>query len=292
MKNSLTGTGAALPTPLNKDYSIDFESQARLIDYTIRGGIDYFVVMGTTGESPVFTWEEKLKALEFVIREVNERKPVVFGLGGNYTHDLINRSKDLRQYKFDAILSVSPYYSRPSQEGLIRHYTLLADAFPKPIILYNVPSRTGVNIEAETTLTLSSHENIVAIKEASSDARQIRNVLQNKPEDFLFLSGNDGMTLQMIQMGAEGVISVIGNILPDKFTEMVSLALNGNALAEKYNSRLKKAYELLDKEGNPTSLKTGLNAMGICEKIVKPPLYEGSDMLRSEWKSYLSEIKN
>ncbi len=290
--SQLRGTGVALVTPLNKDYSVDYDALARLISHTISGDVDYLVVMGTTGESPVFSWKEKMAILEFVLEKNNGRKPVVFGLGGNNTFDLIAKSKDLSGYGLDAILSVSPYYSRPSQEGLIRHFTMLADAFPFPIILYNVPARTGSNVLAETTLALAEHEQIIGMKEASGNLEQINEILSHRPEDFLFLSGDDQLTLKMIENGADGIISVIGNILPQPFAEMVRKALDGNfELAREYNQLLEEAYQLLSEEGNPSSLKTGLSVLKICNDTVKPPLYEGSADLKSKWNTYLTSLK-
>ena len=288
MTNKLRGTGVALATPLNKDYSIDYASLKKLLHHIIDGNADYIVVQGTTGESPVFTWSEKLEILTFVFEEVGEQKPIVFGLGGNNTFDLIDKSKDLKTFNLAGILSVSPYYNRPSQEGIIRHYQLLADAFPYPIILYNVPSRTASNIEASSTLKLAAHENIVAVKEASGDLSQFKAIAENRPEGFLLLSGDDGLALDVIEMGGEGIISVIGNILPDDYTKMINKALDGDLEgAKSLNEQLKEAYALLAEEGNPSSLKAGLGVLNICGRTVKPPLFDASDHLVEKWKKYL-----
>jgi len=289
MTASLKGTGVALATPLNKDFSVDYPSLARLLDHIVAGEADYLVVQGTTGESPVFSWTEKLKLLHFVIDHLKGTKPIVFGLGGNNTFDLIEKSKDLRSFPLAAILSVSPYYSKPSQGGIIRHYHLLADAFPHPIILYNVPARTASNVEAETTLQLATHPNIIGIKEASGNLTQCRQIAENRPPDFLLLSGDDALALDIIKMGGEGVISVIGNILTTPYTRMVRTALSGDfAQAEQWNQSLNEAYHLLAAEGNPTSLKAGLEAMNICKRTVKPPLLDASDALVQKWQKYLS----
>jgi 4-hydroxy-tetrahydrodipicolinate synthase len=290
MKSKFIGTGVALATPLNSDYTIDFASLKKLLDHTIKGGVDYLVVQGTTGESPVFSWSEKLDILSSVIDHVDGALPIVFGLGGNNTFDLVEKSKDLKDIKIDGILSASPYYSKPSQKGIIRHYNMLADAFASPIILYNVPSRTASNMKAETTLELSKHENIIAMKEASGDLEQCKTIIDNKPDDFLLLSGDDGLAFEMIRQGAEGVISVIANLLPSQFAEMVNSALKGNYdTASKQNKELIKAYELSAKEGNPSSLKTGLEIINIGSRTVKPPLYDGSDELIEAWREYLEK---
>lgn len=287
MLSKFGGTGVALATPLNEDYTIAFDSLEKLLEHTIAGNVDYLVVMGTTAESPVFSWSEKLRVLEFILEKNAGRKPIVFGLGGNYTHDLIEKSKDLKTYPIDAILSVSPYYSRPSQKGLIRHFNLLADAFPKPIILYNVPARTASNVAANTTLALAEHQNIIAMKDASADMEQAKTIVDNKPDNFLLLSGDDPSALDLIKLGASGVISVIANILSQAFTDMINDALKGDAVAKGKNEALTEAYRLLSLEGNPASLKTGLEVLGICGDTVKPPLMEGSKELKDAWRRYL-----
>jgi len=287
MKAGLKGTGVALATPMNEDYRIDYPSLEKLIDHIVAGKADYLVVQGTTGESPVFSWEEKLDILRFVIDHLNGRKPVVFGLGGNNTYDLIEKSKDLKGFDLAAILSASPYYSKPSQQGIIRHYQLLGDAFPHPIILYNVPSRTASNMEASTTLELAKHPNILAVKEASGDLGQCREIADNRPEGFMLLSGDDGLAYNIIKMGGEGVISVIGNLMPAAYTAMVNATLDGDfPAAGKMNDNLSNVYKLLSEEGNPSSLKAGLEALGICKRTVKPPLYDASDAMVEKWKRY------
>lgn len=290
IKSKFIGTGVALATPLKSDYSIDFPSLKKLVDHTIDGGVDYLVVQGTTGESPVFSWSEKLEILSFISDYVDGKVPIVFGLGGNNTFDLIEKSKDLKELKLDAILSASPYYSKPSQQGIIRHYAMLADAFPAPIILYNVPARTASNMKASTTLELAKHDNIIAMKEASGDLDQCKTIIDQKPDDFLFLSGDDGLSYEMIKQGAEGVISVIANLLPEAFSEMVNNALKGNYdTSYQQNNALIRAYELSAKEGNPSSLKVGLEVINICNRTVKPPLFDGSDELFREWKKHFSK---
>ncbi len=290
MKAELKGTGVALATPMNKDYSIDYPSLGQLLDHIVVGNADYIVVQGTTGESPVISWSEKLDILQFVLDHLKGSKPVVFGLGGNNTFDLIEKSKDLSSFELTAILSASPYYNKPSQEGIYRHYSMLADAFPHPIILYNVPSRTASNVEAGTTIRLGSHENIIAMKEASGDLKQCKEIADNRPMDLMLLSGDDALAHDIINLGGEGVISVIGNILPRAFTEMVNATLNGaTASAITMNEDLKKAYALLSEEGNPSSLKAGLEVIGIGKRTVKPPLFDASDELVAKWKAYFND---
>lgn len=291
MKEELSGTGVALATPMNDDYSIDYQSLGKLLDHIVKGNADYIVVQGTTGESPVFTWTEKLTILEFVINHLAGKKPVVFGLGGNNTFDLIEKSKDLKSFELAAILSASPYYNKPSQEGILRHYTMLADAFPHPIILYNVPSRTASNIKAATTIKLAKHNNIIAMKEASGDLSQCREISNNRPSNFMLLSGDDALAHDIIKMGGEGVISVIGNIMPQEFTDMVNATIKGNNQdASLMNEKLKPVYEMLSEEGNPSSLKAGLEAIGICKRTVKPPLFDASDDLVTKWQAFFHKI--
>ena len=287
MKAELKGTGVALATPMNTDFLVDYPSLKKLLNHIIEGNADYIVVQGTTGESPVFSWSEKLDILTFVLDYLNGKKPVVFGLGGNNTFDLIEKSKDLKDFDLAAILSASPYYNKPSQAGIIRHYQLLGDAFPHPIILYNVPSRTASNVEAATTITLASHENIIAVKEASGDLNQCQEIANNRPDDFMLISGDDALAYDIIKMDGEGVISVIGNIMPREFTTMVNTAQKGDfEAASKLNDDLATAYDLLTEEGNPSSLKAGLEALGICKRTVKPPLFDASETMVEKWRRY------
>lgn len=291
MKAELKGTGVALATPMNTDYSVDYPSLGRLLDHIVNGNADYIVVQGTTGESPVFSWDEKLEILRFVIKHLHGKKPVVFGLGGNNTFDLIEKSKDLKEFDLSAILSASPYYNKPSQAGIIRHYQMLGDTFPHPIILYNVPSRTASNMEASTTLELAKHKNILAIKEASGDLKQCKEIADNRPDDFMLISGDDGLAFDIIKMGGEGVISVIGNIMPQAFTKMVNATIAGDFdMASQLNQEMEIVYEMLSEEGNPSSLKACLEALEICKRTVKPPLFDASDGLVAKWRGYLRNL--
>jgi len=274
INNKLTGMGVALITPFKEDESVDYNALGRLLDYQIKNGIDYLVVLGTTAETATLTEEEKKEVASFVINRVNGRVPIVIGIGGNCTRSVVEELKT-RDFKgVDAILSVTPYYNKPSQEGIYQHYSALAKATELPIILYNVPGRTGVNMTAETTLRLA-HEfsNIVAIKEASGNIAQADDIIKNKPSDFMVISGDDGITYPLITMGAVGVISVIGNAFPKEFSKMVRLALAGdfnNALG--IHRTFTELFNLLFVDGNPAGVKCMLHAMGFIENKLRLPL--------------------
>ncbi len=285
----IKGTGVALITPFNDDFSIDYIGLEKLINYQINGGIDYLVLLGTTGESAVLSKEEKQEIIAFCIKINNGILPVVLGLGGNNTLDLLEQIKCTNFTGIDAVLSVSPCYNKPTQEGIYQHYKMIAKICPLPIILYNVPGRTASNIEAETTLRLANEfKNIVAVKEASGDMDQIMKIIKNKASDFVVLSGDDGLTLPMIYMGAEGVISVIGQSHPKCFSDMVSLGMSGhNNNANKLHYKLYDFYAPFYDEGNPTGVKACLELLGICKSFVRPPLIEASDTIKKEIKSLL-----
>ena len=290
MIKQLKGLGTALATPFNKDLEIDYKSLKKLIEYTLDGGVNFLVILGTTGENATLSWKEKLKLLEFVLKTTEKNKPILFGLGGNNTYDLIKKGKQLKHFNIDGILSVCPYYSKPTQLGIIRHFNMLADSLPFPIILYNVPSRTGTNMTVSTTLALSKHENIIGIKEASEDIEQCINIIKKREEDFLVFTGNDSDALKLIQEGADGSISVASNLVPNSFATMVNYALSQNiANATKINKQLKTCYHLLFKEGNPSSVKAGLSVKGICKKYVRPPLYDSSNDLMDEWQKFFKD---
>ena len=272
---NLKGMGVALITPFKADKSIDFSALARLIEYQIKNGIDFLVVLGTTAETPALTPDEKRRVREFVAERVAGRVPLVLGLGGNNTAGLCDeiRSTDLSAYQ--AILSVVPYYNKPSQEGIYQHYAAIAQASPLPIILYNVPGRTGVNMTAETTLRLARDfsDNIIAIKEASGNFTQIDDIIKRKPADFMVISGDDGITFPLITLGAVGVISVIGNAFPKEFSRMVRLALEGDfANALLIHHKFTELFSLLFVDGNPAGVKCLLHAMGHIENELRLPL--------------------
>ncbi len=271
---NLKGMGVALITPFNEDESIDFTALSRLVEYQIQSGIDYLVVLGTTAETPTLTDEEKKQVLNFVIEQVKGRVPIVMGLGGNNTRAIVNTLKSGTFDGVDAILSVVPYYNKPSQEGIYQHYKSIATATKLPVILYNVPGRTGVNMTAETTLRLAREfDNIVAIKEASGNITQMDDIIKNKPTDFMVISGDDGITFPLITLGAVGVISVIGNAFPKEFSRMVRLALNGDyESALTIHHRFTELFSLLFVDGNPAGVKCLLNAMGYIHNQLRLPL--------------------
>ena len=271
---NLSGMGVALITPFKDDETIDFEAFARLLEYQIQNGTDYLVVLGTTAETPTLSEEEKQEIKRFVVEYTRGRIPLVLGVGGNNTRNVVEHllHDDLTGY--DAILSVVPYYNKPSQEGIYQHYSAIAQASPLPVILYNVPGRTGVNMSADTTLRLARQfNNIIAIKEASGDITQMDNIIKNKPHDFMVISGDDGVTFPLITLGAMGVISVIGNAFPKEFSRMVRLALNGNyEQSLTIHHRFTELFSLLFVDGNPAGVKCLLNLMGLIENKLRLPL--------------------
>ncbi len=274
MQNKLSGTGVAMITPFREDDSIDFNALEKLTNHLVKGKVDFLVVMGTTGENPTLSVQEQEAVLNH-ISEVSEKKlPIVFGIGGNSTQAVINRIKETDFTNIDAILTATPYYNKPTQKGLYLHYKTLAGASPVPIILYNVPGRTSVNMTAETTLKLArDFENIVAIKEASGDFNQIMQILKNKTDDFSVLSGDDTYTLPYIALGMTGVISVTANAYPKEFSEMVRAALNNEyAKAREIHYSLLDFSNSLFAEGNPAGIKAALEILNICKKYVRLPL--------------------
>ncbi|GAB1415461.1 4-hydroxy-tetrahydrodipicolinate synthase [Paludibacter sp.] len=274
VNSKLKGMGVALITPFKNDDSIDFDALARIVEYQIKNGTDYLVVCGTTAETPTLTEDEKQEIKQFVLNVNNGRVPVVYGIGGNNTKQIIENIQHEDLNGIDAILSVTPYYNKPSQEGLYQHFAAIAKKSPLPIILYNVPGRTGVNMTAETTLRLANEfSNICAIKEASGNFSQIDDIIKNKPEDFLVISGDDGITFPLITLGAVGVISVIGNVFPKEFSRMVRLALEGDyENARNIHHHFTELIELLFVEGNPAGVKSMLAVMGYIENKLRLPL--------------------
>ena len=288
--DKIKGTGVALVTPFNEDKSLDYKGLENLLNHVIDGGIDYLVLMGTTGESVTLSKVEKVAVVDFCKKINNSRIPVVLGIGGNNTMQVVEDIKSANLDGIDAILSVSPAYNKPSQEGIYQHYKMISGNCPLPIIVYNVPGRTASNISAETTVRLANDfENIVAVKEASGDMDQIMKIIKNKPSDFVVLSGVDGLTLPMIHMGAEGVISVIGQSHPKEYSDMVSFGLSGNQeIANQLHNKLYDFYVPLYAEGNPVGIKACLELLGICKSQVRLPLVEASDAIKNELKSLMN----
>ena len=274
LNTKLIGMGVALITPFKEDESVDFEALKKLVEFQIKNGTDYLVVCGTTAETPTLTEDEKENITRFVVQQANGRIPIVLGIGGNNTKAVVEKLQKSDLTGIDAILSVTPYYNKPSQEALYQHYAAIAKVSPKPIILYNVPGRTGVNMTPETTLRLANEfSNICAVKEASGNFGQIDQIIKNKPTDFLVISGDDGITFPLITLGAVGVISVIGNAFPSEFSRMVRLALHGDYdNARQIHYRFTELIELLFVEGNPAGVKSMLALMGLIENKLRLPL--------------------
>lgn len=278
--NLFKGAGVALVTPFNADMSIDFPALRRLVQEQISGGTNYLVVQGTTGESPTLNSEEKKQVLETVLEVNNGTLPIVYGVGGNNTMAVAEAFKHIPK-GVDGILSVAPYYNKPTQAGYIAHYKALASATDLPIILYNVPGRTGSNVLAETTLELAEIKNIVAMKEASGNMEQIMEIIRCRPEGFLVLSGDDAITLPLIAAGADGVISVVANSFPAHFSQMVTSALNGDfATARKLHYDLLPVTKLLFAEGNPGGVKIALEELGWMKPFMRLPLVQVSEGLK------------
>lgn len=280
MKNPFIGSGVALVTPFNDDLSIDFDALRKLVEYQIENGTDFLVVQGTTGESPVLSWDEKMAVLATVIQQNEGRLKIVFGVGGNNTVQVAEQFKKIPS-GVDGILSVSPYYNKPSQKGIIEHYKYISSCTELPIILYNVPGRTGSNMSATTTLELSKIKNIVAVKEASGDFAQIIDIIKDMPSDFSLLSGDDLITFPMMSIGAEGVISVVANCFPKLFSKMVHAAHNGDyKTAKKLHFELVDITNLLFEEGNPGGAKASLAHQSIMGAKMRAPLYPISSDLQ------------
>lgn len=271
---NLSGMGVALITPFRHDKTIDFDALARLLDYQIESGVDYLVVLGTTSEAPTLEQDERTRIKQFVASHTAGRVPLVLGCGGNCTAAVIRELQSTDLAPFSAILSVVPYYNKPSQQGIYCHYAEIAKASPLPVILYNVPGRTGVNMTAETTLRLAADfPNIVGIKEASGNMAQMDEIIKHKSPDFMVISGDDGVTFPLITLGAVGVISVIGNAFPREFSRMVRLALAGDyAAARTIHHRFGDLFGLLFVDGNPAGVKSLLHAMGFIENELRLPL--------------------
>ncbi len=285
----IKGTGVALVTPFNDDFSIDFKSLENIINNVINGGVDFLVVLGTTGESVVLNKYERREVIDFCIRINNNRLPIVLGLGSNNTLDLIKEIKLTNFSGIDAILSVSPYYNKPTQDGIYLHYSMIAEVSPVPIIIYNVPGRTATNITSDTTIrSANDFKNIIAIKEASGDLKQIEQIIKYRPKDFLVLSGDDELTLKIIELGGDGVIAVIGQAFPEIFSNMVSLIIKGNIKkAIEFHKSLVLIYPPLYNDGNPAGIKASLNIMGICKNVVRPPLVPVSESVYNKLKEII-----
>jgi 4-hydroxy-tetrahydrodipicolinate synthase len=286
----LTGTGVALVTPFTADGAIDYKGLKRLLNHTAKG-VDYFVVMGTTGESVTTSKEEKKAILEFVKANNSKNLPIVYGIGGSNTQDVLDTLKQSNLDGVDAILSVSPYYNKPSQEGIYQHFKAIAVKSPVPVILYNVPGRTSSNMSASTTLRLANHKNIIGIKEASGNMEQCMKIAADKPEDFMLISGDDMLTVPLYSIGGVGVISVLANAYPVHFRKMKE-----HAFAGKYAKASKELFKLLDinapmyEEGNPVGIKFVLSELGVCGHDVRLPLMPPSDELKKKVQQLMKSV--
>lgn len=273
-QNIFKGLGIALVTPFASDGSVDYDVLKNLLDYQLKNGADFFCILATTGETPTLTKDEKQKIKELVVEKVGDKVPILIGCGGNNTADVVNELQTADFSGIDGILSVCPYYNKPSQEGLYQHFKAIAGATNMPVVLYNVPGRTGVNLKAETTVRLArDSENIVAIKEASGSLEQVDEIIKNKPDGFDVISGDDALTFPTIACGAAGVISVIGNALPKEFSRMIRLEMKGEiASARKIHHKFTDLFNLLFVDGNPAGVKAMLHEMGMIENVLRLPL--------------------
>lgn len=273
-QNIFKGLGIALVTPFASDGSVDYDVLKNLLDYQLKNGADFFCILATTGETPTLTKDEKQKIKELVVEKVGDKVPILIGCGGNNTADVVNELQTADFSGIDGILSVCPYYNKPSQEGLYQHFKAIAGATNMPVVLYNVPGRTGVNLKAETTVRLARDcENIVAIKEASGSLEQVDEIIKNKPDGFDVISGDDALTFPMIACGAAGVVSVIGNALPKEFSRMIRLEMKGEIeSARKIHHKFTDLFNLLFVDGNPAGVKAMLHEMGMIENVLRLPL--------------------
>jgi 4-hydroxy-tetrahydrodipicolinate synthase len=288
LQEQLRGSGVALVTPFKADESIDWNALEKLIDHVIDGGIDYVVPLGTTGETPTLSAAEKLDLIKFTFEKVAKRVPVVVGIGDYNTRDVVKRLETCPLDEAAAVLSVAPYYSKPTQEGLFQHYKTIAAASPKPIILYNVPARTGRNMTAATTLRLAEVDNIIGIKEASGDVAQCMQIIKDKPEGFLVTSGDDALALPLVACGFDGVISVAANYFAADLSAMVRAALmNDFPAARVLHYKLQEAFELMFAENNPAGIKAFLYHAGIMENVFRLPVVPVSQGLSDQIKDFL-----
>ena len=291
VQQQLRGTGVALVTPFAKDGSVDYNALGKVIDHVIKGGVEYLITLGTTGETPTLSKEEKIAVIEFTFSHTAGRLPIIVGVGGNNTAEVISDLQKLPLDKALAILSAAPYYNKPSQEGIYQHYKAVAAASPKPIILYNVPGRTGRNMSAATTIRLANDcPNVVALKEASGDMAQCMDILRDVPANFVVVSGDDLLALPQIACGMEGVISVAANAYPAEFSNMVRACLAGDFVkAKAMNDPLIEGYDIMFAENNPSGVKAFMHEMGLLENEVRLPVVPLSEPVYSRVKTYLAK---
>ncbi|WP_299550236.1 4-hydroxy-tetrahydrodipicolinate synthase [Seonamhaeicola sp.] len=290
MNSKFLGTGVALVTPFNSDLSVDHEALANIVNYNIENGTEYLVICGTTGESVTLTKQEKQAVIKTISEANNGRLPLVLGIGGNNTNQVVEEIKSTDLSGIDAILSVSPYYNKPTQEGLYQHFKTIAEASPVDVILYNVPGRTSKNMEPETTLRLANDfDNVIAVKEAGNNMVQYLELIKNKPEDFLIISGDDDLALGVVLAGGAGVISVIGQAFPKNFSDMVRLGLKGDAKeAYKLHFKLMDVIGYIFEENNPAGIKAVFEALNLCQDTVRLPVVPASNGLKEKIRAYLA----
>ena len=286
------GMGVALVTPFKEDLSVDFDALVKLVNFNIENGTNYLVINGTTGESATITKSEKQQIIDTIVQANNGRVPLVLGIGGNNTAEVVNELQTRDLSKIDGILSVAPYYSKPTQEGIYQHYKAIANATDKPIILYNVPGRTSKNMDVATTLRLANDfDNIVAVKEAGNNQSQYYSLIKDKPDNFLIISGDDDLALGVTLAGGSGVISVIGQAYPKEFSSMIQLGLEGkNKEAFAIHFKLMQAIDLIFEENNPAGIKAVLQELGICKNNVRLPLVTASAALQAKIADYLKQF--
>ena len=291
IQEKFRGTGAAMITPFDEDGRIDYEALGRVIDYVIDGGIGYIVALGTTAETPTLYIPERVEIADFVKRRVAGRVPLVVGVGGNSTSEVLDQLREIDLDGADAILSVTPYYNKPSQEGLYRHFKCVAENSPLPVILYNIPGRSGVNMLPETTLRIARDmPNVIGVKEASGNIEQIERVIRGREKNFLVLSGDDGMAVEVIRRGGDGVISVAADFFPEKFCALIDMAMRGDFdAAERAYAPYDEVVSALFAEGNPTGVKCALKAKGLIGGTMRLPLVEGTPELFKRFEDYIAK---
>lgn len=287
------GTGVAIVTPFKNDLSIDFSALGRVVNHVVDGGVNYIVALGTTGESVTLTKDEKKAVISYVIETVDKRVPVVVGIGGNNTQEIIDFVRQTDLTGIDGVLSVAPYYNKPGQKGLFSHFKAFANSCPLPVILYNVPGRTGCNISSDTCIELANEcENIVAVKEASGDIAQIMRIIKGKPENFSVISGDDMMIIPITAAGGSGVISVLANAYPSQTSEIVNNALKQNfKAAREVHFRFMEMIDLLFADGNPSGVKAMLNQMNICQNTLRLPLVPVAKPVMERIQKAMKEVK-
>ena len=294
MKNNpFVGTGVALITPFNEDFSVDYKSLENIVEFTLSNGADFLVALGTTSEAPTLTQEEKDKVLKTIIETANKRCPIMLGMGGNNTMNLLNSIKNQDFTGVDGILSVVPYYNKPNQRGMKVHFEMVADNSPVPVVLYNVPGRVGVNLQASTCVELAQHPNIVAVKEASGNLQQIMEILRDKPADFDVLSGDDSITQPMMALGAKGVISVAANGYPDMFCKMVKSMMNVDVkTAIDIHYKTLKMNNLIFADGNPAGIKCLMAHRNLCKNVLRLPLVTVNENVKKDIENEFNVMYN